>query len=145
MISTCFLYLVAAGLFSRAVWFFENNAWNHVIGGDASETGSGPGSYDIRQSVWHVNCCSPQINGGGGWGIFNSLFGWTNSATYGSVLSYNLYWIVVMISFAAMRFQEKNGRLPFMKAKQEEVVDSGDDVRRQSVVEQSVLAPKAVQ
>lgn len=73
------------------------------------------------------------------------MFGWTNSATYGSVLSYNLYWIVVMISFAAMRFQEKNGRLPFMKAKQEEVVDSGDDVRRQSVVEQSVLAPKAVQ
>ena len=50
-----------------------------------------------------------------------------------------------MISFAAMRFQEKNGRLPFMKAKQEEVVDSGDDVRRESVVEQSVLAPKAVQ
>jgi high-affinity iron transporter len=22
--STCFLYLVAAGLFSKAVWFFEN-------------------------------------------------------------------------------------------------------------------------
>lgn len=29
--------------------------WNHVIGGDASETGAGPGSYDIRKSVWHVN------------------------------------------------------------------------------------------
>ena len=23
--STCFLYLVAAGLFSKAVWLFENN------------------------------------------------------------------------------------------------------------------------
>lgn len=47
-----------------------------------------------------------------------------------------------MISFAVMRFQEKNGRLPFMKAKQEEAVDSGDEVRRESVMEQSVLATK---
>ena len=92
--------------------------------------------------MWHVNCCSPEINGGGGWGIFNSLFGWTNSATYGSVLSYNLYWVLVMVSFAVMRFQEKNGHLPFMKAKQEEAVNSGDDVRGESVVEQSVLATK---
>ena len=29
--------------------------WNKAIGGDAAETGSGAGSYDIRQSVWHVN------------------------------------------------------------------------------------------
>lgn len=47
-----------------------------------------------------------------------------------------------MVSFALMRFQEKNGRLPFMKAKKQEAVDSGDDVRRESVVEQSVLATK---
>lgn len=108
---------MAAGLFSKAVWFFENNAWNKIIGGDASETGSGPGSYDIRQSVWHVNCCNPEINGGGGWGIFNSIFGWTNSATYGSVLAYNLYWITVMICFGLMRFQERNGRMPWGRQK----------------------------
>ena len=47
-----------------------------------------------------------------------------------------------MVSFALMRFQEKNGRLPSMKAKQKEVVSSGDDVRRESIVEQSVLATK---
>jgi high-affinity iron transporter len=79
------------GLFSKAVWNFEMNAWSKLTGGDAAETGSGPGSYDIRQSVWHVNCCNPELNGGGGWGIFNSILGWTNSATYGSVISYNLY------------------------------------------------------
>lgn len=107
IISTCFLYLVAAGLFSKSVWYFENNAWGKIIGGDASETGSGPGSYDIRQSVWHVNCCNPQLNGGGGWGIFNALFGWQNSATYGSVISYNLYWICVIVAFVWMRFQER--------------------------------------
>lgn len=133
--STCFLYLVAAGesnsslsqtrswltacsgLFSKAVWFLEVNAWNKVVGGDASETGSGPGSYDIRQSVWHVNCCNPQLNGGGGWGIFNSILGWQNSATYGSVLAYNLYWLVVIIVFASMRYYEKTGHWPLLKAK----------------------------
>ena len=29
--------------------------WNSLTGGDAAGTGSGPGSYDIRKSVWHVN------------------------------------------------------------------------------------------
>ncbi|KAI9695424.1 MAG: hypothetical protein M1820_008609 [Bogoriella megaspora] len=117
VVSTCFLYLVAAGLFSRGVWYFENNAWNKVIGGDAAETGSGPGSYDIRQSVWHVNFGNPELNGGGGWGIFNALLGWENSATYGSVISYNLYWIVVIIGFVSLRYNEKHGHWPLMKSK----------------------------
>ncbi|KAJ6015595.1 Iron permease FTR1 family protein [Penicillium herquei] len=93
--STCFLYLVAAGLCSRG-------------------TGSGAGSYDIRQSVWHVNCCNPELSGGGGWGIFNALFGWTNSATYGSVLSYNLYWIVVVCCYVYMTFKDKRGHVPYV-------------------------------
>ncbi|KAK5110435.1 hypothetical protein LTR62_005786 [Meristemomyces frigidus] len=117
IISTCFLYLVAAGLFSKSVWFFENHAWNKIVGGDASETGSGPGSYNIHTSVWHVNCCNPQINGGGGWGIFNAIFGWTNSATIGSVLAYNLYWMMIIIGFLAMRYSEQTGHWPLMKAK----------------------------
>lgn len=112
VISTCFLYLVAGGLFSRGIWYFQNNAWNKIIGGDASETGSGPGSYDIRQSVWHVNCCNPELGGGGGWGIFNALLGWTNSATYGSVIGYNLYWLCVMIGYALMFIRERRGSLP---------------------------------
>ncbi|GAB1193086.1 hypothetical protein APSETT444_002289 [Aspergillus pseudonomiae] len=110
VISTCLLYLVAAGLLSRGVWFLENNTWSNLIGGDASETGAGPGSYDIRQSVWHVNCCSPLVNGGGGWGIFNAILGWQNSATYGSVISYNLYWLVVIVWFVMMRYREQQGR-----------------------------------
>ena len=117
IVSTCFLYLVAAGLFSRAVWFLEQDAWNKVTGGDAAETGSGAGSYDIRRSVWHVNCCNPELNGGGGWGIFNALLGWQNSATYGSVISYNVFWICVIVGFVLLRFKETKGHYPFMKAK----------------------------
>ncbi|KAF2641980.1 plasma membrane iron permease-like protein [Massarina eburnea CBS 473.64] len=125
VLSTCFLYLVAAGLFSKGVWDLEQNAWVKLAGEGAAEAGDGPGSYDIRKSVWHVNCCSPLENGSGGWGIFNSLFGWQNSATYGSVISYNLYWIFVIIGFLALGFKEKNGRWPFMKAKPEAEVERG--------------------
>jgi high-affinity iron transporter len=117
IISTSFLYLVAAGLFSRAVWAFQSNAWTHVLGSDTDGLSSGPGSYDIRQSVWHVNCCNAEIDGGGGWGVFNSLLGWQSSATLGSVISYNLYWLAVIAMFLCMRFHEGHGRWPLMKAK----------------------------
>ncbi|KAL2003719.1 hypothetical protein VTN02DRAFT_2622 [Thermoascus thermophilus] len=126
IVSTCFLYLVAAGLFSKSVWFLEQNHWNHVTGGDAAETGSGPGSYNIHQSVWHVNCCNPEINGGGGWGVFNSIFGWQNSATYGSVLSYNLYWLAVVLGFLALMYYEKKGHWPLMKPKQSPPAELSD-------------------
>ena len=98
--------------------------WNQITGGDAAETGSGPGSYNIRKRVWHVNCCNPELNGSnGGWGVFNSLFGWTNSATYGTVISYNLYWLAVILAFVAMRSFEKNGHWPLMKAKAKDFDD----------------------
>jgi high-affinity iron transporter len=111
------LYLVAAGLFSRAVWYFQAQDWNNVVGGDAAEVGAGAGSYDIDQSVWHVNFGNPELNGGSGWGIFNAILGWQNSATYGSVISYNVYWITIIIAFVVMRYKEVKGHLPFMKAK----------------------------
>lgn len=114
------------GLFSKAVWAFEQNSWNKVTGGDAAETGSGPGSYNIKQSVWHVNCCNAEINGGGGWGIFNAILGWENSATYGSVISYNLYWVAVMGVFATMWYYEKHGHWPLMKAKSKQLDDDDD-------------------
>jgi len=57
------------------------------------------------------------LNGGGGWGIFNAILGWQNSATYGSVISYNVYWIAVIIGFCLLRYKEAKGHLPFMQAK----------------------------
>ncbi|EHK48958.1 uncharacterized protein TrAtP1_000468 [Trichoderma atroviride] len=115
--STCLLYLVGAGLFSRAVWSLEQGKWNNIVGSDASELGSGPGSYDIDKVVWHVNCCNPNVPNNGGWGIFNAILGWNNTGTYGSVISYNLYWVFVMSSFILLRFRETKGRWPFQKAK----------------------------
>ncbi|GMM28781.1 high-affinity iron permease [Martiniozyma asiatica (nom. inval.)] len=113
-ISTSMLYLISAGLFSRGVWFFENYMFNRKTGGDAAESGSGPGSYDISKTVWHVNCCNPLIDSG--WDVFNSLLGWQNTATYGSVLAYNIYWIFLMAVLLLMLFEEKKGHLPFFKS-----------------------------
>ena len=89
--STCFLYLVAAGLFSKGVWNFELQRFIDKCGGlDVSETGHGPGSYDIAISVWHVNCCNGEMQEDGVfWMVFTAILGWTNSATIGSVVSYS--------------------------------------------------------
>jgi high-affinity iron transporter len=57
------------------------------------------------------------VNGGGIWGIFNGILGWTNSATYGSVVSYNLYWAFVIASFIGLRFREVHGHWPLVKPK----------------------------
>ena len=64
-----------------------------------------------------MQCCSPNFDGGSGWGFFNAIFGWTNSATYGSVISYNLYWLCVIVSFLVMRYREVKGHWPLMKRK----------------------------
>lgn len=64
-----------------------------------------------------MQCCSPEFNGGGGWGIFNAILGWNNTGTYGSIIAYNVYWIFVIGSFIVMRFREVKGHWPFMKAK----------------------------
>jgi high-affinity iron transporter len=49
--------------------------------------------------------------------VFNAVLGWTNSASYGSVISYNLYWLAVIIAFVVMRYNEVKGHWPLMKAK----------------------------
>lgn len=82
VVMTNFILIIGAGLFSKSVGSFEKNAFNHLIGGDTDSTGDGPGTFDVRGSVWHLNCCNPENNiDGDGWLIFGALTGWTNSAT----------------------------------------------------------------
>lgn len=115
--STCFLYMVAAGLFSKGIWTFELQKFINACDGlDVSETGHGPGSYDIATSVWHVNCCNGELpEDGVGWMLFTAIFGWTNSATYGSVIGYNLYWLVVIAVFVSLAYEERKGYLPVIR------------------------------
>lgn len=84
--------------------------------------------YLLEYSLIGRQCCSPQFNGGGGWGIFNALFGWTNSATYGTVLSYNLYWIAVSVGFLALMYYEKKGHWPLQSPKSASDLNDRDAV-----------------
>lgn len=54
IVMTCFIYLIGAGLFSKGVWSLEADSWNQKIRKDLDKLGSGMGSYDISQNVWHV-------------------------------------------------------------------------------------------
>ena len=98
-------------MFSKGVWNFELQRFIDKCGGlDVSETGHGPGSYDIAISVWHVNCCNGEMQEDGVfWMVFTAILGWTNSATIGSVVSYNVYWIVIILVFWSLIYEEKNG------------------------------------
>jgi len=77
---------------------------------------------------------NPELNGGGGWGIFNAILGWQNSATYGSVIGYNMYWLAVIVGFVILRFQETKGHLPFIKGSKPAV--------NQAAHEEAVLGEK---
>lgn len=113
IISTAILYLVAAGMFSKAVWSLQYHEFAHKVGGDVAEAGNGIGSYDVTQTVWHVNCCNPETDNG--WDVFNAIFGWQNSATYGSVISYNVYWIFITLTIMCMLYEERTGHLPLKR------------------------------
>ncbi|KAF9057216.1 iron permease FTR1/Fip1/EfeU [Panaeolus papilionaceus] len=110
IVMTNFILLIGAGLFSKAVGSFQENAFNHLLGGDvddAGAAGNGPGSYDVRGNVWHLDCCNPEAKTAAlGWTIFNAIFGWTNNATLGTVLSYVFYWLAVVAALIHMKFKE---------------------------------------
>jgi len=109
VVMTNILLLVGAGLFSRGVGDLQSFEFNQLLGEDADDAnGVGPGSFDVRGNVWHLECCSPEDNlSGQGWSIFNALLGWTNNATLGTVLSYLFYWLAVIVALGVMRWRER--------------------------------------
>ncbi|KAL5482857.1 FTR1_1 [Sanghuangporus weigelae] len=114
VVMTNFILLIGAGLFSKAVGDFQLNAFNNLLGADVDDAGGdGPGSYDVRGVVWHLDCCNPENNfDGQGWNIFAALFGWTNTATIGTVLAYVFYWLAAIGLLIYMKFSE--GRVKVM-------------------------------
>ncbi|KAG8962839.1 high-affinity iron permease [Tulasnella sp. 425] len=111
VISTNLLLLVGAGLFSKAIGSFQRNKFNKMVGADVAEAGNGPGSYDVRGNIWHLNCCNPEDKyGNGGWAIFAAIFGWSNDGSVGTVLGYIFYWIAVVVALVVMQINEKKNR-----------------------------------
>ncbi|KAI0305241.1 iron permease FTR1 family-domain-containing protein [Multifurca ochricompacta] len=87
VVMTNFILLIGAGLLAR------------LLGGEIDDTGGdGPGSFNVRGNVWHLDC--------NGWLIFAAIFGWTNTATLGSVLSYVFYWIAAIVALVTLKWRE---------------------------------------
>ncbi|WVR04857.1 hypothetical protein IAU60_001869 [Kwoniella sp. DSM 27419] len=107
--STSLLFLIGAGLLSKAVGFFEYYKFAKGVGGDVAETGDGPGSFQVKNNVWHLTYGNPETGSpttNGGWQIFNAIFGWNNTATLGTILSYVFYWVLIMVTLVYLRWEE---------------------------------------
>ncbi|GAA5914293.1 hypothetical protein JCM5296_007236 [Sporobolomyces johnsonii] len=117
VVSTNILFLLGAGLFSKAVGDFEIHMYNAGVGADVGETGDGPGSFDPTIGlVWHLPYGNPEDNTAkSGWSIFNAILGWTNNANLGTILSYCFYWIAAAFALAYMKWKE--GRTTFFGRK----------------------------
>jgi len=113
VVMTNFLLLIGAGLFSRSVGEFEEYKFNKFLGSDADDAGGdGPGSYPVKNNVWHLNCCNPNNQDDNqGWSIFNAIFGWSNNATIGTVLAYVFYWIAVIAVLVYLKYNEGRTKL----------------------------------
>lgn len=109
MASTTLLFLIGAGLLSKGVGFFEYYVFAKGVGGDVAETGDGPGSFNVKGNVWHLTYGNPEVGSAttnGGWQIFNSIFGWHNTASLGTILSYCFYWLLVIATLVYLKWKE---------------------------------------
>lgn len=127
-----------AGLFTKGVGRLEAYPFERAVGGDLAESGSGPGSYDVRGNVFHFNwfvifgcspprlCLSdaylvsltpvlchcrgnPEIKTNGWAMVAQAICGWNNNGTVGTVVAYSAYWWTVAASVFLMKWRE--GRL----------------------------------
>lgn len=100
------------------------------VGADVAESGDGPGSFDVRGTIWHLPYGNPENKQSGGWwSLANALVGWcvrtfahashhtltlltqrNNTASIGSISAYLLYWwtaiaVLVYFKWAEVRLQ----------------------------------------
>ncbi|KNC76212.1 hypothetical protein SARC_11276 [Sphaeroforma arctica JP610] len=99
------LLFLGAGLMSKGVGLLESYSWSQAINMDADDAGSG--LFDPRTNIWYFDCCNPEDPSNGWWGLLNSVCGWNNIATYGSVISYCVYWVACSMILLFMFYRQK--------------------------------------
>jgi len=105
VVSTCFLLLVAAGLFSRGIGLFENYVWQQqtgALGGDEA----GEAIFNVATNIWFLDCCRPD-GSNGGWALFHAVFGWNNVASIATVTAYIAYWLFVIVTIFLFRRRDR--------------------------------------
>ena len=86
LFSTGLLLVIAAGLFAMAVHELEEFTENEHL-------------------LWKLHCCHHKKDGI--WKILNAIVGWRDEATVGTLVSYIMYWVFVVICFVVLRMKWK--------------------------------------
>ena len=86
LFSTGLLLVIAAGLFAMAVHELEEFTENEHL-------------------LWKLHCCHHKKDGI--WKILNAIVGWRDEATVGTLVSYIMYWVFVVICFVLLRMKWK--------------------------------------
>ena len=60
--STSCLFLIGAGLASKAIGYFQYYVFSQGVGSDVSEVGDGPGSFQVAGNVWHLTYGNPEVD-----------------------------------------------------------------------------------
>ncbi|KAG6379707.1 hypothetical protein JVT61DRAFT_10236 [Boletus reticuloceps] len=119
---TNLILLIGAGLFSKAIWQFQENQFIMYTGATSDDlVGTGPGTFQVQGNVWALDTSDAYF---GGFSVFNAIFGWQTTATcklvvihlvhlthrsrriVGSVLSYVIYWVAVILVLVFNKFRE---------------------------------------
>jgi high-affinity iron transporter len=96
IIMCAFLFLLAAGMFSRAVTYWQQLGWFGYFGLPESDR---PWQ---NQFLWDKSaCCSQDINQNGFFGILSALLGYTDHGTAMWLFAYFTYWLEVAIVIIA--------------------------------------------
>ncbi|KAF9579205.1 high-affinity iron permease [Lunasporangiospora selenospora] len=122
--STCFLLLIAAGLFTKAIMAFEMDKWNKIVGGDADDAGS----FDPRVNVWALSWGNPNDPNAGGYQFLNAILGWNNIASIGTITGYCLYWVAIVFALLYMKWKRSRA------AKNREVESYANEKAAENIV-----------
>ena len=82
--ATLLLLVIAAGLFVGSVHEFEEYTENETF-------------------VWKLDCCHQR--GNNIWALLNTLVGWRDEATQGTLAAYICYWLFVVAAFIFLRWK----------------------------------------
>ncbi|KAJ2991418.1 high-affinity iron permease [Globomyces sp. JEL0801] len=98
------LFVMSAGLCARAVGFFEDYDWSKKSAMDADR----PDAlfFNPMINVWVLPDLSEKS--ASIWPLMNAVFGWRSIATYGTVIGYCVYWLVVTLALVVVRVRKNS-------------------------------------
>ncbi|WWC61244.1 uncharacterized protein I303_103825 [Kwoniella dejecticola CBS 10117] len=105
--SSLLLFMIGAGLASRAAYAFERQYFISYVGTAAAEAGNGPGSYRVAGNIWHLIWWDPEPGSGDNFAqLAQAVVGWNNTGTVWTVSTYIAYWLLITFTLVHAKFKE---------------------------------------